>query len=80
MTTTLYNGDCLEVMKGMEAQSVDAVITDPPYYRIVDAQWDKQWKTLDEYLAWLDAVSDEWKRILKDSGSLMIFAGYMVSA
>ncbi len=31
MTTTLYNGDCLEVMKGMEAQSVDLVLTDPPY-------------------------------------------------
>ena len=24
-------GDCLEVMRGMEADSVDAVVTDPPY-------------------------------------------------
>jgi len=73
-------GDCLEVMRGFPDKSVDAVITDPPYFRIVDAQWDKQWKTLDEYLAWLDVVSDEWKRILKDNGSLMIFADDMVSA
>jgi site-specific DNA-methyltransferase (adenine-specific) len=28
---TLYLGDCLEYMRGMEAGSVDAVITDPPY-------------------------------------------------
>jgi site-specific DNA-methyltransferase (adenine-specific)/modification methylase len=28
---TLHCGDCLEVMRGMEAGSVDAVITDPPY-------------------------------------------------
>ncbi len=28
---TLYNGDCLQVMRGMDANSVDAVITDPPY-------------------------------------------------
>jgi len=76
----LYLGDCLEVMRGFPDKSVDAVITDPPYFRIVDAQWDKQWKTLDEYLAWLDVVSDEWKRILKDNGSLMIFADDMVSA
>ena len=76
----LYLGDCLEVMKSIPDKSVDAVITDPPYFRIVDAQWDKQWKTLDEYLAWLDVVSDEWKRILKDNGSLMIFADDMVSA
>jgi site-specific DNA-methyltransferase (adenine-specific) len=27
----LIQGDCLDVMAGMEAQSVDAVITDPPY-------------------------------------------------
>jgi DNA modification methylase len=28
---TLYCGDCLEVMAELEANSVDAVITDPPY-------------------------------------------------
>ena len=27
----LYKGDCLEVMKGIEAGSIDAIITDPPY-------------------------------------------------
>ena len=28
---TLYEGDCLEVMRQLPAESVDAVITDPPY-------------------------------------------------
>ena len=28
---TLYQGDCLEYMRGMADNSVDAVITDPPY-------------------------------------------------
>jgi DNA modification methylase len=28
---TLYHGDCLEVMRGMEDGSIDAVIADPPY-------------------------------------------------
>jgi site-specific DNA-methyltransferase (adenine-specific) len=27
----LYNGDCLEIMRGMPDASIDAVITDPPY-------------------------------------------------
>lgn len=31
MTTTLYQGDCLEVMRGLPDASIDAVITDPPY-------------------------------------------------
>lgn len=30
-TYTLYCGDCLDYMRGMDAGSVDAVITDPPY-------------------------------------------------
>ena len=30
-TVTLYLGDCLEVLPTLEAGSVDAVVTDPPY-------------------------------------------------
>ncbi len=28
---SLINGDCLEVMKGIEDNSVDLICTDPPY-------------------------------------------------
>ena len=31
MTVTLYHGDCLAILPTLEAGSVDAVITDPPY-------------------------------------------------
>ena len=31
MTFTLHHGDCLEVMAGMEAGSIDFIFTDPPY-------------------------------------------------
>lgn len=31
MTIQLYHGDCLDIMPTLEAGSVDAVITDPPY-------------------------------------------------
>jgi DNA modification methylase len=30
----LHNADCLDVMRGMDANSVDAIITDPPYYKV----------------------------------------------
>lgn len=30
-TVKLYNGDCLEVMKNISDNSVDLVLTDPPY-------------------------------------------------
>ena len=36
---TLHNGDCLEYMKTLEPNSVQAVITDPPY-GIDKEEWD----------------------------------------
>lgn len=31
MTTTIHHGDCLDVLRGMPDNSVDAIVTDPPY-------------------------------------------------
>lgn len=28
---SLYQGDCLEIMRGMDSKSVDLIVTDPPY-------------------------------------------------
>lgn len=37
----LFEGDCFEVMAGLEAESVDAVVTDPPYgIGFQGARWD----------------------------------------
>ena len=33
-SVTLYNGDCLEVLKDIQNDSVDCVITSPPYYQL----------------------------------------------
>jgi DNA modification methylase len=38
---TLLEGDCFEVLAGIEAESVDAIITDPPYgIGFQSARWD----------------------------------------
>ena len=29
---TLYHGECVEIMRGMDEASVDAIVTDPPYH------------------------------------------------
>jgi len=35
-------GDCLSVMAGMEANSIDAIVTDPPYgLEFMGKEWDK---------------------------------------
>lgn len=69
----LILGDCLDVMRGMADKSVDAVITDPPYYRVMDNDWDNAWKTRGDYLDWIELMAVEWRRLLKDNGSLLVF-------
>jgi DNA modification methylase len=38
----IHTGDCIEVMRGMPADSVDAVVTDPPYgLEFMGRSWDR---------------------------------------
>ena len=87
MTITLKQGDCLELMKELPDESVDLVVTDPPYYRIMTKEWngnkhewDNQWDTFEAYLKWCNSWFIELKRILKSNGSLYIFADDKISA
>ena len=70
----LFNGDCLKVMADMADNSCDAIVTDPPYYGIKSENWDNQWANANDYLAWLEDVTLQWRRILKPNGSLYCFA------
>lgn len=65
MKYNLYNGDCLEEMKSIPDESIDAIITDPPYLYLKNQDFDK---AFDE-----DGVFNECKRILKKSGFIVLF-------
>ncbi len=69
---TIYCGDCLEVMPRIEL-GVDAVITDPPYFKIVKMDWDRQWDKIEDYIAWIEKSVIQIKRLLIAKGSLYIF-------
>jgi adenine-specific DNA-methyltransferase len=71
---TIYHAEALETMRSMPDSSVDAVITDPPYFRVKGEPWDRQWKSRARFLEWIGALCDEWRRILKPNGSLFVFA------
>jgi adenine-specific DNA-methyltransferase len=73
-------GDCLEVMPTIPSGSVDLILADPPYFRIADEAWDRQWDDPAAYLAWLGRVADEWRRVLKPNGSLYVFASPRMAA
>jgi DNA modification methylase len=74
----IIQGDSLAVLKTLPDESVDCVITSPPYYGLRDYGNDKQLgleKTLDEYLNRLLAITAECKRVLKKTGTLWINHG-----
>jgi site-specific DNA-methyltransferase (adenine-specific) len=67
-------------MRTLPDASVDAVVTDPPYYRVKDEDWDHQWDEPAAFLAWLDQVAEQWQRLLKPNGSLYCFASPQMAA
>ena len=70
-TITLYEGDLFEQIKNIPDESVDLVISDPPYM-ILNESWDT-FKTFEDYLnftrRWITAVS----KTLKNTGRMFIF-------
>jgi site-specific DNA-methyltransferase (adenine-specific) len=64
----------------MPDNSVDAVITDPPYFKFKKNAWDNQWDKPTEFLSWLDSVLEQVYRILYPNGSLYLFASPKMAA
>lgn len=77
---TLYCGDSLAVLPTLADNSVDLILTDPPYYKVKAEPWDRQWDTPAGFLAWLDKVLEQFARILKPNGSLYLFASPKMAA
>jgi len=71
----IYNGDCVEFLKELGDETIDSCITDPPYWGVVDDEWDNQWKNITEYKEWCESWIREIARVTKKSASFFIF-GY----
>ena len=61
------NKDCLEFLSTVESNSVDLVLTDPPYFIGFDGGkgWDSQWETEEDYLQWCKDWTEECVRVMK---------------
>lgn len=68
-------GDCIEKMKSIPDGSVDLVIADPPYWKVVGQEWDYQWRTEKDYIEWSLRWIKEVARILRIGGTFYCF-GY----
>lgn len=74
MSDKIILGDCLDLLKEIESNSIDLVCIDPPYYNVCKENWDK---FADEitYLNWCYQWTDELFRTLKDGGCFYCFGG-----
>jgi DNA methylase len=72
---TLYQGDCLDVLAGMEAGSVDAIVTDPPgAIGFMGRDWDGDRGGRDEWIGWLAERMEQAARVLKPGGHALVWA------
>ena len=69
-TNIIYNKDCIEGMKELPNNSVDLIISDPPYNIGID-KWDNF--SSEEFLKFIETTAKEFKRILKKDGSIYMY-------
>lgn len=75
----LYHGDCRVVLPSLEANSVDMVLTSPPYWHKIDYLLGPGQMGLEptptDYLARLSPVLQELLRVTKPGGSFLLNIG-----
>ena len=74
----IIQGDCLEVLPTLPAESVHCCVTSPPYFGLRDYGHDGQIgleSTPDEYVAKLVEVFREVRRVLRDDGTVWLNLG-----
>ena len=75
----LIQGDCLEVMKTLEAGSVDMILTDPPYGMSFRSNYrKKKYRGIksDTTLDWLDIFASECFRVAKNNTAHYVFCSF----
>ena len=72
---TLYHGDNLEFLRGMDSETVDLIATDPPFKKGRDfhatpdslaaaAKFEDRWSwDKDVHPDWVDAIKDDWPAV-----------------
>lgn len=72
----IYNEDCVSGLnERIPDESVDLIISDPPYFKVIGQKWDYMWRTEEDYLEWSEKWIKEAARVLRKGGSFYLF-GY----
>lgn len=74
----LVNADCFETLPRIPAESVDVILTDPPYFATAvhyssRVEWGRSWTDAEMLGRWFSTLVPEFSRVLKPSGHLLVF-------
>lgn len=72
-SVTLYHGDSLEVLPTLDIKA-NVLLTDPPYFKVKQEEWDNQWDKASEFLAWMGDMLDRTIPLLTPQASAWVFA------
>lgn len=71
----IFNEDCITGMQRIPDGTVDLMIADPPYWKVIGEKWDNLWRTENDYIQWTLGWMTEAARVLRLGGSFYCF-GY----
>lgn len=74
---TLYNGDCLDLLKTLPDESVDLVVTSPPY--CIGKAYEDPHDDIQTFKKQHEAIFSDMYRVVKTGGSICWQTGYHVS-
>ncbi|WP_415436422.1 DNA-methyltransferase [Acetobacter orientalis] len=68
----IVRGDCLRVLARMPAETIDVIVTSPPYNIGLSYKSYPDRRDEEDYLDWMMTVADSLKRVLKTDGSFFL--------
>jgi site-specific DNA-methyltransferase (adenine-specific) len=76
--STIFEGDALTTLRRLPTESVQCIVTSPPYWGLRDYEIEEQVgleKTLPQFISSLQAIFKEAKRVLRNDGVLWLNIG-----
>lgn len=75
----IHNGDCLNLFKDLSNETIDLVVTSPPYNVGIAYDTHKDDEPMDKYFEWVEQWLSEVYRTLKSDGRVAINIPYEVN-
>ena len=78
----IHCGDCLELLRDIEDESIDLIVTDPPFFvlkqnkKLEDCGWDN-FENIDDFMDFTKKWVKECYRVLKDNSQMYVFWSQM---